>query len=291
LSASVVLPFLVRRVRVSLVPRAGAAARVAFDPAALAVDPGVTWIGHASVLGRLGGVWFLSDPVFSKRASPLRFAGPPRLVAPGVPLDALPPLGFALLSHNHYDHTDLASVRALAARGVPFVVPRGLGALVRSAGAAAVELGWWDSTEVAGLRVHCVPAQHFSGRGLLDRNRSLWAGFVVEGGGRRFYFAGDTGYFPGFAEIGRRFGPLDLAAMPIGAYEPRAMMRHVHVNPEEAVQAALDVRAEKTLGMHFGTFDLADEPLDEPPRRFLAEAQRRGLTGAFVLKIGETRPF
>jgi N-acyl-phosphatidylethanolamine-hydrolysing phospholipase D len=144
---------------------------------------------------------------------------------------------------------------------------------------------------VSGLRVHCVPAQHFSGRGLFDRNRRLWAGFVVEGAARRFYHAGDTGYFAGFAEIGRRFGPLHLAALPVGAYEPRAMMRPVHVNPEEAVQAAFDVRAAATLGMHWGTFDLTDEPLDEPPRRFLAEARRRGLGGAFVLKVGETREF
>jgi N-acyl-phosphatidylethanolamine-hydrolysing phospholipase D len=291
LSVSVAVPFFLRRARVSLFPRPGAAERVPFDPAALARDPGVTWIGHASVLVRLQGVVFITDPMFSPRASPLHFAGPPRLVAPGVPLDALPPLDFALLSHDHYDHTDLASVRALGGRGVRFVVPRGLGPLVRSAGAPAVELGWWESAEVAGLRVHCVPAQHFSGRGLFDRNRRLWAGFVVEGAARRFYHAGDTGYFAGFAEIGRRFGPLHLAALPVGAYEPRAMMRPVHVNPEEAVQAAFDVRAAATLGMHWGTFDLTDEPLDEPPRRFLAEARRRGLGGAFVLKVGETREF
>lgn len=285
------LPFVLRRAKVSLFPRAGAAPRVAFDPAALALDPGVTWIGHATVLARMDGATFITDPVFSHRVSPFRFAGPPRLVPPGVPLDALPALDFALLSHDHYDHTDLASVRALAARGVRFVVPRGLGALVRGAGAEAVELGWWESAEIAGVRAHCVPAQHFSGRGLFDRNRRLWAGFVVEGASRRFYHAGDTGSFPGFAEIGSRFGPLHLAAMPIGAYLPRAMMRHVHVTPEEAVQAALDARAERVLGMHWGTFDLADEPLDEPPRRFLAEAARRGLEGAYVLKVGETRRF
>lgn len=288
---SVALPFLLRRARVSLFPRPGAAERVDFDAAALAGDPGATWIGHATVLVRLGGVAFITDPVFSKRASPLRFAGPPRLVAPGVPLEALPPLDFALLSHDHYDHTDLPSVRALAARGVPFVVPRGLGALVRRAGARAIELGWWDSAEVNGARVHCVPARHFSGRGLFDRNRRLWAGFVVERDARRFYHAGDTGSFDGFAEIGRRFGPLDLAALPIGAYEPRAMMRHVHVTPEEAVQAGLAVGARATLGMHWGTFDLTDEPLDEPPRRFLAEASRLGLTRAFVLRVGETMGF
>ena len=140
------------------------------------------------------------------------------------------------------------------------------------------------------MRVHCVPAQHFSGRGLTDRNRRLWAGWVVEGATRRFYHAGDTGYFAGFAEIGRRLGPIDLAAIPVGAYRPSAMMRPVHLDPEEAVQAALDLRASRALAMHFGTFDLTDEPLDEPPARFLAEAGRRGLgERAWVMRIGETR--
>ena len=155
------------------------------------------------------------------------------------------------------------------------------------------ELGWWEEVEIAGLRVHCVPAQHFSGRGLRDRNRRLWAGFVVQGRTRRFYHAGDTGYFGGFAEIGARLGPIDLAAVPVGAYEPSAMMQPVHLNPEEAVRAALDLGAARAVAMHWGTFDLTDERLDEPPARFLAEAGRRGLDGdsAWVLKVGETRPW
>ena len=134
-----------------------------------------------------------------------------------------------------------------------------------------------------------MPARHFSGRSLTDRNRRLWAGFVVAAGERRFYHAGDSALFDGFAEIGRRFGPIDLACLPIGAYEPSAIMRPVHLDPEQAVQAALDLRARATVGMHFGTFDLTDEPLDEPPRRFLAEAVRRGLDTASVMAIGETR--
>ena len=289
--ASVVVPFLLRRARVSLRGRTGAAAAVAWDPAALARDPGATWIGHATVLVRMDGAAFITDPMFSHRCSPLSFAGPPRLVPPGVPLDALPRLDFALLSHDHYDHTDRASIRALGARGIRFFVPRGMAELVRGFGAEAEELSWWESREVAGVRVHCVPAQHFSGRGLTDRNRRRWAGWVVQGPTRRFYHAGDTGYFPGFVEIGERLGPIDLAAMPIGAYLPREMMGFVHVNPEEAVRAAMDAGARRVLAMHFGTFDLADEPLDEPPRRFRAEASRLGLgeDRAWVLRVGETR--
>lgn len=289
--ASVTLPFLLRRMRVALRPRGGASPAVPWEPAAFDRDYAVSWIGHASFLVRMDGATFITDPIFSHRCSPFSFMGPPRLVPPGVALPALPRLDFATLSHDHYDHTDRATIAALGARGVPFVVPTGMGALVRGFGAEARELGWWESVEVAGMRVHCVPAQHFSGRGLTDRNRRLWAGWVVEGPARRFYHAGDTGYFGGFAEIHERFGPMDLAAMPIGAYLPREMMRIVHVNPEEAVRAAVDLGTRRVLAMHFGTFDLADEPLDEPPRRFRAEASRVGLgeDRAWVMAIGETR--
>ena len=198
-----------------------------------------------------------------------------------MPLDALPRLDFALLSHDHYDHSDLPTIRRLAARGVPFVVPLGIAALVRRAGGrVAAELGWWQEAPVAGVTVTCVPARHFSGRCLIDRNRRLWAGFVVAGDSRRLYHAGDTALFDGFAEIGRRAGPIDLACLPVGAYEPRAIMGPIHMNPEEAVRAALDLEARRVVAMHFGTFDLSDEPLDEPPRRFLAEARRAAWAGA-----------
>jgi N-acyl-phosphatidylethanolamine-hydrolysing phospholipase D len=289
----VALPFLWRRLRASLVPRPGAAPVVPFDPRALERNPAVTWIGHATFYVRIDGAAFLTDPIFSERASPFSFAGPRRLVPPGVPLDALPRLDFALLSHDHYDHTDLPTVRRLARRGVPFVVPTGLGNLVREAGGrVAAELGWWQAARIAGVTVTCVPARHFSGRGLVDRNRRLWAGFVVAGETRRFYHPGDTALFDGFTEIGHRVGPIDLACLPIGAYEPRAIMGPIHLNPEEAVRAALDLDARAVAAMHFGTFDLADEPVDEPPGRFLAEARTRGLgERAFVMAIGETRGF
>jgi N-acyl-phosphatidylethanolamine-hydrolysing phospholipase D len=162
--------------------------------------------------------------------------------------------------------------------------------LLRAAGIGPVdELDWWEAREVDGVTVHCVPARHWSGRTLTDDSATLWSGWVVRGPTRRFYFAGDSGYFGGFAEIGRRLGPFGVAALPIGAYDPPAMMRAVHLDPEEALQAGLDVRAERMLGIHYGTFDLTDEPLDEPPRRFHAEAVRRGLADrVWTPPLGET---
>jgi N-acyl-phosphatidylethanolamine-hydrolysing phospholipase D len=287
------LPFLWRRLRASAAPRPGAAPIVAFSKAALEWSPALTWIGHATFYVRQDEVAFLTDPIFSERASPFSFAGPRRLVPPGAALEELPRLDFAVLSHDHYDHSDLPTIRRLAARGVPFVVPSGVGELVRGAGGrVAAELAWWESAPIAGVTVTCVPARHFSGRGLADRNRRLWAGFVVASASRRFYHAGDTALFDGFAEIRRRCGPLDVACLPIGAYEPRAIMGPVHLDPEEAARAAVVLDAQLAIGMHFGTFDLADEPLDEPPRRFLEETNRLGLGArAGVMAVGATRPF
>ena len=289
--AGAMFPFLIGKVWTSIVGRSGAAPRVPFDAAALRQNPSITWIGHSTFLVRMDGVTFLTDPIFSERASPVSFAGPARLVEPGVPLDALPPLDFAIVSHDHYDHFDLATITALARRGVPIFVPLGLGQLVADAGGQAGELDWWESRQVGRVRIHCVPAQHFSGRTLTDADSRLWAGWVVEGPTRRFFHAGDTGYFDGFREIGQRFGPFDLVAVPIGAYEPATVMQFVHMNPEEAVQAAVDLRASTAVGMHWGTFDLTDEPIDEPPRRFHAEISRRALDGVdgWTMAVGETR--
>ncbi|MFN8644997.1 MAG: MBL fold metallo-hydrolase, partial [Candidatus Binatia bacterium] len=232
--------FLLGKAWSSIARRSGAALRVPYDPAAMRHNPSLTWIGHATFLVRMDGVTFLTDPIFSERASPVSFAGPARLVEPGVPLDALPPLDFAIVSHDHYDHLDLPTIAALAHRGVPIFTPLGMGELIREAGGLAVELDWWQSRKAGRVTITCVPAQHFSGRTLSDGNQRLWAGWVVEGPTRRFYHAGDTGYFDGFAEIGRRIGPPDLAALPIGAYDPASIMRFVHMNPEQAMQAAVD---------------------------------------------------
>jgi N-acyl-phosphatidylethanolamine-hydrolysing phospholipase D len=287
----VTLPFFARRMWASLSPRSGAAARIPYDHSAMIRDPSVTWIGHSTFLVRMDGVTFLTDPMFSHRASPFSFMGPRRMVAPGVPLDELPAIDFVLQSHDHYDHLDRRTVEYLVRRGVPFLGPLGLGEWIRSLGGQASELDWWQDTELQGLRIHCVPARHFSARTLRDRQRRLWCGWVVTGPTRKFYFAGDTGYASHFTEIGDRLGPFDLAALPIGAYVPAEIMHDVHVTPEEALRIAQDVKAQRVVAMHFGTFDLTDEPVDEPPKRFRAEAERLGWgeDRAWIMKIGETR--
>src|SRR5438874_4742761 len=213
----VTLPYFARNACTALVCRDGAAPRVPYDRAAMLENPSITWIGHSTMLVRMDGVSFLTDPIFSERASPVSFAGPKRLVPPGVPLSDLPPIDFVMLSHDHYDHTDLPSIEALAKRGTRFVAGLRMGDLVREAGGEVVELDWWQSTQIGPVRVHCVPAQHFSGRSAFGGDRRLWAGWVVEGPTRVFYHAGDTGYFDGFRVLAKRFGRIDLAALPIGA--------------------------------------------------------------------------
>lgn len=254
----------------------------------------LTWIGHATFLIQTTGVNILTDPVFSERASPLSRMGPRRHTPPGLALAALPRIDAILISHNHYDHLDRASVQALAARfeHAHFFVPRGLAEWLRRAGIDRVsEHDWWESTSCTSLRLHCVPAQHFSGRGLHDRNRSLWCGWIIEAAQGHILFAGDTGYARVFAEIGRRFSPLRLALLPIGAYRPRWFMAPMHVDPPEAVRIHADLGARQSIGMHWGTFRLADEPLAEPPA-YLAQARHAaGLSShAFgIMSIGETR--
>lgn len=251
-----------------------------------------TWIGHASFLVQLGGLNILTDPVLSKRTSPVQWAGPGRLAPLGLTFDELPKIDVVLVSHNHYDHLDEPTVRKLAKRDAPaFVVPLGLRRwFERRRIANVTELDWWQPTVARGLRVHAVPAQHFSGRGAGDRNRSLWCGFVYEKDNERHYFAGDTGYGPDFVAIGARFAPIDVAMIPIGAYDPRGFMRPVHVDPEEAVRIHQDVGSRLSLGMHWGTFRLTLEPLDEPPRRLAAALDAAGIAPSRfgVLAHGET---
>ena len=259
------------------------------SPRAAADQLVLTWVGHATFLIQIGGQNVLTDPMWSDRASPVGFAGPRRLVSPGIPFEALPPIDVILLSHNHYDHLDDRTVRRLASQypGVRWLAPLGLGPFLRRRGAREVlELDWWDETRVGSLAIGCTPAQHFSARGFGDRNRTLWCGWSLAAPARQLFFAGDSGYHPEFTAIGERFGPFDATLLPIGAYEPRWFMRPVHMNPEEAVRAFQDLQRGRSaisgrpvvmVGMHWGTFKLTDEPMDEPPARARSAWRAAGL--------------
>ena len=259
-------------------------------------NPSVTWVGHATVLLQMGGLNVLTDPFFSERASPVSFAGPKRVVPPLPSLAQLPRIDAVVISHDHYDHLDIESVKALAAQpgGAPrFFVGLGLKPWFEDLGITdVVELDWWESVEWKGVLFDFVPVQHWAKRSLWDENQRLWGGWVLRHPELSFFFAGDTGYSPVFADIGRRYGGVDLAAIPIGAYAPRWFMKVMHVDSAEAVAIHRDVKARQSLGIHWGTIaSLTDEDLDEPPRQ-LAEARAAAGVDAdafFVLKHGETR--
>jgi N-acyl-phosphatidylethanolamine-hydrolysing phospholipase D len=287
-------------IRASLAPRRPMGAPLAVLPndgaeiRANGTHPTVTWIGHATFLIQLDGLNILTDPIWSNRASPVAFAGPRRLVAPGLAFADLPPIHAVIISHDHYDHLDAPTVERLAREHRPrFFVPLGLGAWFRARGITdVVEMDWWDHADFRGLTVVCTPSQHSSGRTLGDQYLRLWASWVVEGEAKRFFFAGDTGYDPHFKLIGERLGPIDLAAIPIGGYDAYGHGHPNHVNPEEAVQVFEDVRGRRFVPMHWGTFDMNREPFREPPRRLLREAHRRGLEERVsVLSPGQTIPW
>jgi len=226
----------------------------------------VTFIGHSTFLIQTAAGNLLTDPMYSQRAGPLNRIGPRRVRQPAVRFDDLPHISIVLLSHNHYDHCDLPTLRRLARRFNPLVVtPLNNGRLVRSAGIRRVEeCDWWEQAKTAPLPITLTPARHFSARTPFDRNRALWSGFVMTVGDFRIFFAGDTAYGPFFETIRQRLGPIDLALLPIGAYEPRWFMQAVHMNPAEAVQAHLDLQAVQSIGMHFGTFPMTAEGIDAP---------------------------
>jgi L-ascorbate metabolism protein UlaG (beta-lactamase superfamily) len=253
---------------------------------------GVTFIGHSTFLIQTPSGHILTDPIYSTRAGPYNLLGPRRVRPPAVAFEDLPPIDLVLLTHNHYDHCDLRTLRRLARRFDPLVItPPGNARLVRSTGIRrVVELDWWDTTSAGDMQVTATPARHFSARSPFDRDRALWSGFTVQVGGRRLYFAGDTAYAPFFGDIGTRLGPFDLALLPIGAYEPRWFMQAVHMNPAEAVQAHLDLGAPATIGMHFGTFRLTTEGIDAPLRALDDACATAGLPpGRFrALDFGES---
>ena len=270
-------------------------------PRADATEIAVTWVGHSTLLVQLGSLNVLTDPVWSERASPWRAIGPRRLVPAALPIEALPPIDIVLQSHNHYDHLDAWTVRALTAAHprAQWIVPLRLGTFVRSLGVRDVsELDWWADVRLGSATVACTPARHFSARTPLDRNRTLWCGFAVAGPTGRFFYAGDTGFHPEFERIGERFGPFAVSAMPIGAYEPRWFMQSVHVNPDDAVTGFRALHAHhglsahaRMVGVHWGTFRLTDEPILDPPRRTREAWTRATLPedNLWILAHGETR--
>jgi N-acyl-phosphatidylethanolamine-hydrolysing phospholipase D len=254
--------------------------------------PTVTWIGHSTLLIQLDGVNVLTDPNWSRRPGPVSgFVGVRRYTPPGIAFEDLPPIDVVLISHDHYDHLDLPTVRRLADAFNPrFVVPLGIGAWLADHGIRnASELDWGQSITVKGLEIVCTPAQHGSGRTLFDTGRRLWASWAIIGS-KRFYFSGDSGYSTHFERIGEALGPFDLVALAIGSYTPPNLARPVHMSPEEALQASLDLRATRFIGIHWGTFKLGREASDEPPRRIAREVARRELDprSVWLPRPGET---
>ena len=252
----------------------------ALDAATLAAAPDASLfrLGHSTLLLKLGGEFWLTDPVFSERASPVQWAGPKRFHAPPISIADLPPIKGVILSHDHYDHLDHAAVLELAPKVEMFITPLGVGDRLIAWGVPAAkvrQLDWWQQTALAGVRLVATPAQHFSGRGLADGDRTLWASWVIQAGDLRVFFSGDTGYHADFRTIGERFGPFDVTFMETGAYD--AQWPEVHMQPEETLQAHLDLRGRWLMPLHNGTFDLAMHAWHEPFDRILALAQARGV--------------
>ncbi len=274
----------------------------AFPPFPGRIDHGtvaVGFVGHSTFLLRLPGGTVLTDPIFSRRCSPVSWAGPRRARPPGIAFDDLPRIDVVVISHSHYDHMDLPTLRRLRARDDPtFVTTRGNERTLRGAAIEAHALDWWEETRAAApFRIVATPARHFAARTPWDMNRSLWGGFLIEdrsgddGPGGTVLFGGDSGAGPHWAAIRERLGPPAVALLPIGAYLPRAVMRRVHMDPLDAVDAHLALGAGRSIGMHFGTFQLTGEAIDAPPRALATARRTRGVPDAdFVTQgFGETR--
>ncbi len=264
-------------------------------PPPVTIEPGagaITFVNHCTLLLQWSGVRMLTDPVFSARVSPVPWAGPRRVMAPGLAIDALPPIDVILISHNHYDHVDSASLRRLLARHDPLVVtPLGNGRLLKRLGARRVEeRDWWETVTTGGARITLTPAQHWSNRLGVPRNSALWSGFWIDVDGHAVYFAGDSAYGPHFAEVAARLGSPDVSLLPIGAYAPRWFMRDQHMDPAEAVQAHEELGSRLSIATHFGTFRLTNEGWDAPVRALARAKALRGLpaAGFRVLGQGET---
>jgi N-acyl-phosphatidylethanolamine-hydrolysing phospholipase D len=268
-----------------VLPNAADSLRAASDHAT------ITWIGHSTVLVRIGGITILTDPMWSDRASPVSWAGPKRFTPPGIAFDDLPDVDVVLISHNHYDHLDAGTIRMLGDRPT-YLVPLGVGNAVKRFGAGTVhELDWWETMTIGDVILTCTPAQHFASRSPFDGNKSLWCGWTMRGTDGAVYFAGDTGPFPEFASIGERLGPFDVACLPIGAYLPAWFMGPVHTGPRDVISALEQLRGRTMLAIHHGSFKLADDPPGLAASELVREVSSRGLDPDryLLLSLGETR--
>lgn len=246
-----------------------------------------TWIGHATVLIQISGLNILTDPNFS---SSLGIYNNIRKVPPGLALGDLPPIDAVIISHNHYDHLDRNTILKLSPT-ILYLVPKGLKPFFTDLGRERCEeFDWGQKKDIGGAAIYFLPSQHWSRRGLTDKNKTLWGSWLIQAGETKIFFAGDTSYFTGFTRIGEFFPGIAVAILPIGAYEPRWFMKEQHMNPEEALQAFRDLKARMLIPIHWGTYKMTDEPLDEPPRRLLKGAGDAGISQdrIRVLKIGET---
>ena len=252
----------------------------------------VTWLGHASFLIQTPNLTLLTDPHLTSRASPFSFAGPKRFGPKPLDVTALPPVDVVVISHNHYDHLDKRTIKALlkSQSSEPrWLVPLGLASWFKGVGADNVrEMDWWQIEEVGEADIHFVPVHHWSARTPTNRNKTLWGGWVLKSDDLDYFFAGDTGWSSDFRDIGQRLGPFDLSSLPVGAYEPRWFMKQHHVNPAEAVDIHLAVRSDRSIGMHWGTFQLTDEPYDQPVMDLAAARKAKGVSAEdfFVLPHG-----
>lgn len=289
------LGFFGRRILTPFRAGAGAAEHTTEAQVSIEAADSVQWVGHSTLLVSMHGLHFLTDPIWSNTPSPTPPFGPSRFVPPGLALQDLPYIDFILVSHNHYDHLDVPTLKKLAKQfpDTPFIVPKDNAALLNKHGVNnTIELNWGEQTQIGNLTISCLPSQHWSKRGIGDTRQALWSSWSVTSPNKRFYFGGDSAYFSGYKLIGDALGPFDLVALPIGAYSPRDMMQGSHMNPEEAIKAALDLRATRVLPIHYGTFDLSDEPLDEPLARFETALQTMtNNLSALILKIGERHAF
>jgi len=251
----------------------------------------IYFINHSSFLIQLGKYNLLTDPVWSDRVSPFEWIGPQRKRPPGIKFEELPQIHFVLISHNHYDHLDIATIKRLKERYNPIIIaPLGIPAYLKTKGIdRQFAMDWWEETQLNDeISIACVPAQHFSGRGMFDRNKTLWAGYVIQSNFGNIYFAGDTGYGDFIKQIGVRYSPIDLAMLPIGAYLPRWFMSPIHTSPEEAVRIHQDLQAKKSVAMHFGTFPLGDDGMTQPQEDLMKAKIKYDVDQFLVLNEGES---